>query len=502
MRRDLNLNQNRNRKPCKRRRKAASVFAALSLALSLAACEAGGPGDAIPEFETPKQSTIGVPKPTGAILPPVSAYETTPEETAPTAVNGETADASSSPESSLGDLPTTPETTPTQPTVTEPVGPTIEVVDTDYEVYSKLTEDMYDAATSRLGSDNTYRMAHTLMKAQQGQPVNILLLGGTSYAGDGGSKPEKTTEALLYEYWKRTFPASALSINRDTQSADDPYFAIHRAAEFVATNPDLVLIDYSAVDDGSDETRLYLENLVHRYLTCDSQPAVMFLYIYGTVQQDDTDSQRIIATRYRLPMLSLGDAIEAGIHSEAIPDRSAVITEAGRMTDAGHAIFAATLERYFNTIRAYIRSDKYNTSYGIPESPTDATRYSGSHIADNENVRPSSKAGIAKGSRVNADYPNGWTSNAAGFELRFKITSRNLGILYQVVPDASGAEVDVFVDGLYVKTFSCSDPELSQARTRSTELYCGGAKATHIVTLRMKDGSPGAFFALLALLVS
>ncbi|MBO7515922.1 MAG: hypothetical protein J6T47_09900, partial [Lachnospiraceae bacterium] len=491
--------RNINRKPKQGRRKATSVFTALCMAFTLAACESGGPGDAIPELETPKQSTIGVPRPTGPVYPSVTAFETTPEASAPAASDAETA---SSPEASLGDVTAAPVETTAQPTTEAPTGPTVEVIDTDYEVHSKLTDDMYDAAASRLGTDNTYRMAHTLMKAQAGQPVTIVLLGGSSYAGDGGTKPEKTTEAMLYEYWKRTFPASELSIIRDTQSYDDPYFAIHRAALFVATNPDLVLIDYSAVDDGSEETRLYLENLVHRYLTCDSQPAVMFLYIYGVMQQDDSDSQRIIATRYRLPMLSYGDAIEAGISAEVIPDRAAVIDDSGRMTDTGHAVFTAMLERYFNTIRAYIRSDKYNTSYGIPESPTDATLYSGSHIADNENVRPSSKSGIAKGSRVSADYPNGWTSNAAGFELRFKITSRNLGILYHVVPDASGAEVDVYVDGLYVKTFSCSDPELTQARERSVELYSTGAKGTHIVTLRQKAGSPGSVFALLALLVS
>lgn len=470
------------------------ILPVLCLSLFLAACEAGGPGDAIPELETPKQSTIGIPKQTTA---PVSTTASATEASAPIAPENDP--TASAPDGSAADGTTAAVTT--EAPTTEPPGPTIPVIDTDYEVNSKLTDDMYNAATNRLGSDNTFRMAGVIKKAQAGEPVTVVMLGAAALTGQGAVKPAKSTEELLHEYWKEMFPASELSIILDTQSANDPYFAIHRAARFVAVNPDLVMIDYSAVDDGSDETTLYLENLVRRYMTCDSQPAVMLLFS-NQVQQDDKDSQRTIGVRYRLPMLSFGDAIAEGLEENVFSDRSQVITESNILTGVGHAVYAATLERYFNTIRAYIRSDKFNTSYVLPDSTPDASRYNGSHIADNETIRPSAKSGISKGSAVSQDYPNGWSSNSAGFEITFKITSRNLGILYRVVPDAAGAIVDVFVDGNYVKTISCGDTELTAPCDRSTELYNTGAKATHIVTMRQKSGTAGSFFALLALLVS
>ena len=460
----------------------------------MAACETRGPGDALPEQETAKKSTIGVPRTTAAVSKTESAADTHTEASSP--VNASVEPSGSAADETSFAVPTVAITTEA-PTETP-----YAIVDTDYEVKSKLTDDMYDAAAARLGSENTFRLANVVKKAQAGEPVTIVMLGSASLAGDGSSKPEKSTEALLDTYWKEVFPASRLTIARDTQSADDPYFAIHRAARFVALNPDLVLIDYSAVDDGSADMQLYLESLVRRYMTCDSQPAVLLLYIPAQMQQDEIDSQRTIGVRYRLPMISFGDAIAEGLEKNVISDRSEVISASNRLTDAGHAILSAILERYFNTIRAYIRSDKFNTSYVVPAGSEDASRYSGSHIADNETVRPSAKSGISKGSAVSQDFPNGWSSNSAGFEITFKITSRNLGILYRVVPDAAGAIVDVFVDGNYVKTFSCGDTELSAPCDRSTEIYATGAKATHIVTLRQKSGTAGSFFALLALLVS
>ena len=481
------------------RKRLVALSLGLCLALPMTACEGDGPGDEVWQPETAKQSTIGLPKPTLPVSPTVSTTESKTEASAPVASENDPTVSSSAVDISVAD--TTAEVVTTQAPTTEP-GPTIEVIDTDYECRSELTEEMFDAATTRLGSYNTYRMGQVIKKAQAGEPVTIVMVGQTALTGEGANYPVNSSENLLREYWKEVFPASELRIFRDVAGANDPYFAIHRAAMFVALMPDLVMIDYSSVDDGSDEMQRYIENLMHRYLNCDSQPAVLFLSFATVETTDDKDNQRIISTRYRLPELMFGDAIKVALESEVFSDRTEVISTDHFLTDAGHGIFAATLERYLNNVRAAVRSDKINTSYVIPASPIDAAQYSGSHIADNETVRPSAKAGIAKGSSVSQDYPNGWTANAPGFEVTFKVTARNFGILYRAVPDPAGAEVDVFLDGVYWKTFSCADMTLSAPCDRSIELFAADSKAHHVVTIRQKAGTAGSFFALLALLVS
>ena len=479
------------------RKRLISLGLGLCLALPMSACEGGGPGDEVWQPETAKQSTIG-PKPTMPVSSVTTAAESTAEASAPIASENDPAH-SSAPDGSVAN---TTEVVTTEAPTTEPTGPTIEVIDTDYECRSELTEEMFDAATTRLGTYNTFRMGQVVKKAQAGEPVTIVMVGQTALTGEGANYPVNSSENLLREYWKEVFPASELRIFRDVASANDPYYAIHRAAMFVALNPDLVTIDYSSVDDGSDEMQRYLENLTHRYLDCDSQPALLFLRFATGEAGDDKDNQRIICSRYRLPELLFGDAINVALEAEVFTDHAEVISADHFLTDAGHGVFAATLERYFNNIRAAVRSDKINTSYVIPASPIDATQYSGSHIADNENIRPSAKAGIAKGSAVSQDYPNGWTATAPGFEVTFKVTARNFGILYRAVPDPAGAEVDVFLDGVYWKTFSCADMTLSAPCDRGIELFAADSRAAHVVTLRQKTGTAGSFFALLGLLVS
>ena len=274
---------------------------------------------------------------------------------------------------------------------------------------------------------------------------------------------------------------------------------------FIGLKPDLVLIDYSNISEKSPaatNSTLYLENLVRRFMEEENQPAVMLFYISTEAQAEDKDPQRTIGVRYRLPMISFYDAIETGLEENVYTDRSSVTTDTNRLTDEGQKIFAAILERYFNNVRASVRSNKTNTSYVLPNSSPEASLYAGSHIADNETVRPSAKAGIAKGSPASPDHPNGWSANAPGFEITFKITCRNLGILYRAVADPAGAEVDVFVDGNYIKTFSCADMSLTAPCDRSVEIFATGVKGTHLVTLRQKAGTAGSFFVLPALLVS
>lgn len=481
----------------KLRKKLALLMLCFSLALPMSACESGGPGDAVWQPETAKQSTIGVPKSTAAVVPPRTSATEATASIAETANPGASMSSDTDPVTSSEAIVTT-----TEEETTEPYNERDWI---DYEVQSKLTEDMYEAATKGLGTDNTFRMANVIKKARAGEPVTIIALGGIASAGEVASKVEKSLEFLLQDYWKETFPDSTLTIVRDVASCNDPYYAIHRAARFIALNPDLIMIDYATFDTTSPATAdptIYLENLVRRFMTEETQPAVMLLYTTTASQQDDKDAQRTIGVRYRLPILSFYDAVENGLEESVFADRTTMIAGTNRLTDDGQELLAAILERYFNSVRASVRSNKSNTSYVLPASSAEASLYSGSHIADNETIRPSAKSGIAKGSHVSADYPNGWSSNAAGFEITFKITCRNLGILYRAVADPAGAEVDVFVDGNYIKTFSCADMSLTAPCDRSVEIFATGVKGTHLVTLRQKAGTAGSFFVLPALLVS
>jgi len=501
------------------RPKASAATLLLSLSLLLTACENSGPGDALWQRETAKQSTIGVSKPTPSISASDYASDYASNYTASSAApatsasiaDGSQASApdvtepasdapAASQEESVSSLPT--ETVPETAPITEPATTEAEIDWTDREVKSKLTDEMYEAATQGLGSENTFRIANVIKKAMAGDPVTILALGQTNRISVGASTPERNTEFLLYEYWRETFPKSKLTIVRDAPSASDPYHAIHRVAQNLTLSPDLVLIDYATADTGNPDALLHLENLTRRFLDAETQPAVLFLYTACKMQRNDTDSQRTLSVRYRLPLISIYDAIDTGLTDQTFADSTEVFSEDGALTDEGHAIFAAVLQRYFNNIRASVRSSKVNTSYVIPAGSAEATRYAGSHIADNLNLRPSSKTGISKGSSSSPTYPNGWTATSAGFFITFKVTARNLGILYRAVPDASGADVDLFIDGNYVKTFSCKDPTLTSACDRSIELFGSTEKTRHTVTLRQNPGSTGCFFAVLALLVS
>ena len=155
---------------------------------------------------------------------------------------------------------------------------------TDY-----LTEEDMQTASPWKVCDNT-ALAAAMKKAEAGEPVTIAVLGGSitqgtisSGAKDSQLKTKNCYAEIFFAWWRETFPNSKVTVVNAGIGATDSYLGVHRVQEDVLDfHPDVVLIEYSVNDAGTNTYKNTYDNLVYKVATSEDAPAVLLLFMGQT----------------------------------------------------------------------------------------------------------------------------------------------------------------------------------------------------------------------------
>lgn len=365
--------------------------------------------------------------------------------------------------------------------------------------FSALAEDVYTAEMverSLTAVGNTERLHRAIEKAQQGEEVSIVYLGGSITEG-AAAKPQQTKcyaylSAQLFAEKFMTDPAK-LKYHNAGISGTPSLLGITRCEQDVlAYAPDIVFVEF-AVNDGSDtESRWAYESLVRKLLESNTQPAVILVFTVLEGGYNGQGHMQPIGKHYDLGMISVKDAIWPEIQKGAMK-WSDYSSDYAHPTTRGHAFIAELIGHYFDAA-AQTPAEPYvvpeNFKYGIP-------------LANLTNIRPGDAAILSTGSFPHGtakcySYSTGWRhlAIAGGTEpMVLQLTSAYMTIAFKQEPKTSMAQVEVWVDGKL--NTSINGYAANAWGNVVTELVYLGTKAEHTIEFRIKEGDENKNFYLL-----
>lgn len=362
-----------------------------------------------------------------------------------------------------------------------------------------LAEDVYTAEMverSLTAVGNTERLHRAIEKAQQGEEVSIVYLGGS--ITEGAAAQPQLTKCYAYlsaQIFAEKFMAdpAQLKYHNAGISGTPSLLGVTRCEQDVlAYDPDVVFVEF-AVNDSSDmESRWAYESLVRKLLESDSQPAVILIF---TVLEGGYSSQahmQTIGKHYDLGMISVKDAIWPQIQKGAMK-WSDYSGDYAHPTTRGHAFIAELIGHYFDAA-ALTPAEPYAVpetfKYGIP-------------LAKLANVRPGDTAILSTGAFTYGaakcyTYTSGWRhlSATGGTEpMVLQLTSAYMTLAYKQERNTNMAQLEVWVDGkLNVTINGYADNAWGNIVTKLVYL---GSKADHTIELRIKEGDERKNFYLL-----
>ena len=373
-------------------------------------------------------------------------------------------------------------------------GETVPVMETTY-----LTDDMYERATQFLEGDLT-RLAQAMRKAASGEDVTVAVIGGSITEGYSSSGADTCYAAYFRDWWQERFPQTNVNYINAGIGGTPSYLGVHRVQEDVLDyTPDVVIVEFS-VNDGNDAFyQKSYDNLVRRILKEEQQPAVMLLF---TTQDNGTSAQEndsLVGFRYRLPMLSYGNAVLPAIEAGEFT-WSDISPDSVHPNDRGHAIIGEILYRYLNDV--YERLDEISEEVApFTEKAMTKESYQNAALYCADDIEPIS-LGSFEERQVNWYFPDNWYTEGGEEPLVFQVEASNIGLVYQRTTNGTYGQFDVYVDGVLVRTLDGNFRDGWGSAVESTEVYASDETAVHTLEIKKSPDSTGDIFTLIGVLLS
>lgn len=357
----------------------------------------------------------------------------------------------------LGQLTTNPNKRPDQydSSVKDALELTMDIV---YDRNSDITKEMYDRSVFREG--NNARLKKLFEKAKAGEVVRISAIGGSITGGAAASSWDRAYGKKLAQWWEDQFPKSQIEYYNAGIGSTGSIIGAHRAYDDLLVHaPDLVIVDFSVNDSGTQTDKEAYESLLRQILQSENAPAVIAIGFMSAGGNSYQSLHEGIVEHYDLPYISYRDALwpemEKGIYAwnEFYPDEI-------HPNNRGHKLAADLLIHYI--AKEYL--DKTTDKEKALPAPLYKNRFEDAKIYNNTTITPTAASGWKAGNNLYEAYnpllPNafkqGWRTTQNGSEITFQIQdARSLSIVYKRLsnPNEAGS-VDIYLNGNKVKTLS------------------------------------------------
>ncbi len=369
-----------------------------------------------------------------------------------------------------------------------------------------LTEEDMQVASPWQNCDNA-ALAAVMKKAEAGEPITIATIGGSitqgtisSGAKDSQMKTKNCYAEIFFSWWRETFPNSKITVVNAGIGATDSYLGVHRVQEDVLDyHPDVVLVEYSVNDSASNTYKITYDNLVYKLATSEEAPAVMLLFMGQTNLASAQGVHQLVGFNYGIPMVSylnlLSDLFDAGRYTEK--DLSGDVTHPSAL---GHAIVGEILWKYLNNV--YADLDSYKEPAEFDKKIFTKAKYLNAELAGVEDITPSNLGSFAETGKDFSGWGNVWTTTDGDGGITFKVTCRNLGILFWRSTSKDYGTYEVWVDGERQAALLGEFPGGWGNYAHSQEVFVSDEEAEHTITIKKAEGSTGDDFTILRLMIS
>lgn len=359
---------------------------------------------------------------------------------------------------------------------------------------SVFTQQMVERSLYAVG--NTQRLHRAIEKAQAGEKVSLVYLGGS--ITEGALAVPQVTNCYAYRsaqlFAEKFMPDPAqLEYHNAGISGTPSLLGITRCQQDVLDYaPDIVFVEF-AVNDSTDETsRMVYESLVRKLLQSETQPAVVLIITLMNSGYSAHVHMKQVGKHYDLGVISVYDAVKPQVDQElmAWSDYSSDYTHP---TTEGHAFVAELIGHYLDQAAATPAED-----YTIPEE----TCY-GKALESLQNVRAGDEAILSVGSFPYGDvtcysYAHGWKHMQTAPNndpLTLELNASYLTLAFKQEKNTACGTAEVLVDGVVATELpGYADNAWGNVVTQLIPL---GESGPHRIELRMAEGNENKRFSLL-----
>lgn len=255
-----------------------------------------------------------------------------------------------------------------------------------FEAPEVLEESEIDAASedyrnmilrSLMSMGDTGRVGRAIRRAQDGENVTIAYIGGSITQGAGATPIN--SECYAYKSWqnfaKRFGRGDNVRFVKAGVGGTPSELGMIRFERDVlrdgSATPDIVVVEFAVNDEGDETKGNCYESLVRKILTLPNKPAVVLLFSVFADDWNLQDRLKVVGERYRLPMISVLDAVTPQFRCK--PGEGRVISknqffyDMFHPTNAGHTIMADCLTSFFEQAAESKDTGEAFLKDGLPE---------------------------------------------------------------------------------------------------------------------------------------
>ena len=247
---------------------------------------------------------------------------------------------------------------------------------------------------------NTARLEHVFAKGLRGEPIVVAAIGGSITSGARASRKELHWGYVMSEWFRHTFPKSAVTYVNAGIGATGSNYAVHRVEDDVcAKKADVVGVAFAVNDPDTATATEYNECLVRHLLNSPAHPFVFQLGMMSKGCVNRMARHLPVSQYYDLPHFSYRDAfwplISAGklAHTDLAKDEL-------HPDDIGHPYVGALVGRYLEEkFAAFKAANRAPAAIPpLPAKPLVGTTFDTGRVLTVDKLKILENRGFARGS--------------------------------------------------------------------------------------------------------
>lgn len=370
---------------------------------------------------------------------------------------------------------------------------------------------------------DTGRVRQAIGRARAGEKVTLAYIGGSITQG-AGAVPINT-ECYAYKSYKsfagRFGRGENVRFIKAGVGGTPSELGMIRFERDVLRDgretPDIVVVEFAVNDEGDETQGNCYESLVRKILSLPNSPAVILLFSVFADDWNLQDRLKVVGERYRLPMVSVLDAVTPQFRLKPgngrVLSKNQFFYDMFHPTNAGHTIMADCLDYFFEQAAGNKSAGEEFLKKGLSEPvigadfervrlldrkemPEGAVVSCGSFCMTDSNLQ---SVEMDEELKLTPEFPYNWMYDGArekGEEpFVLKLSCKALVLVFKDSGEAQAGKADVFVDGEKKLT---ADPHINGwIHCNPVILIQEEEEKKHEIQIRMAPGEEGKEFTIL-----
>jgi len=339
---------------------------------------------------------------------------------------------------------------------------------------------------------DTTRIYKAMAKARRGEPITIVVLGGSITQGSLASTDSKRWVNIMTAWWQSKFPTSNITLVNSGIGGTGSDIGVHRLKRDVfSKDPDFVTVEFSVNDDDIAFSTQTMEGLIRQLVSNDSTPGVMMLQLKQENGTTSKERHKPVAIKYGIPMVCFADSIGARLAkdghtlAETYGDNGTThnLGNGVHPNDLGMSYIAnfmtEELDRIYATLPADIDIKTPNKTLPIPIVSTD---FDHTHMYSSTDLAPKEYNGWSISG-------TSWVSSTVGSEAIFEVDGNIISLLFSKHNTLNRGRVEAWIDNGTHRTLDAFWTETWGPGTKLAIIAQGLTDGKHLLHVKVIENT-------------